>query len=59
MTSHPPPSGAAAYLYYYYACDFSYFDVVLSHSSSQILATPLHREVTFSYYTDRSNFIVP
>jgi len=30
----------------------SYFDVVLCPSSSQILATPLHQEVTFSYYTD-------
>ena len=29
-----------------------YFDVVLCPFSSQILATPLHQEVTFSYYTD-------
>ena len=33
---------------YFYACDLSYFDVVLCPSSSQILTTPLHQEVTFS-----------
>jgi len=30
----------------------SYFDVVLCPALSQILATPMHQEVTFSYYTD-------
>jgi len=50
VTSHPPARQPISC--YYYACDFNYFDVVLCHSSSQILATPLHQEVTFSYYTD-------
>ena len=36
----------------FHACDLSYFDVVLCPSSGQILATPLHQEVTVSYYTD-------
>jgi len=56
VTSHPP--GAAAYfmLFIYCACDLSYFDVVLCPSWSQILATPLHQEVTFSSYTEQHNY---
>ena len=50
VTNHPLARQPISY--YYYACDLSYFDVVLCPSSSQILATPLHQEVTFSYYTD-------
>ena len=48
VTSHPPLARQPISCYYY-ACDLSYFDVVLCPSSSQILATPLHQEVTFSY----------
>ena len=49
VTSHPLARQPISC--YYYACDWSYFDVVLC-STSSLLATPLHQEVTFSYYTD-------
>jgi len=51
VTSHPPWRGSLFHVVIIMPMT-SYFDVVLCPSSSQILATPLHQEVTFSYYTD-------
>ena len=50
VTSHPPLARHNNHVIIRRVT--SYFDVVLCPSSSQILATPLHQEVTFSYYTD-------
>ena len=59
VTSHPPWSDSQFHVIIMRVT--SYFDVVLCPALSQILATPMHQEVTFSYYTDLTiaKFILP